>query len=230
MSLSTAPRPPKPQTQMVIPSDEQRVADISRVIPGWSDMKQYAFFKALLTDNPQIRDVLILGVYQGRDIAFLLDVAARYFPHREIDIVGVDKFSAEPCDDWPEEKRGMTWEQAGFGPAPDFDRAVKNIAPFRATNRAAFLVREDDAKFLAETKLLFDFAYLDTAHDAATVKRQCEQVARVTRDNAIIAGDDYSNQGTWGVAHAVSEMFNTHVIFAWWIWYSNRKELKGVTV
>jgi hypothetical protein len=217
-------------TVTVTKEDEQRVAEISQRIPGWSDMKQYAFFKALLTHTPELRDVLILGVYHGRDIAFLLDVAERYFPHRDLRVVGVDKFNAEPCEDWPEEKRGMTWEQAGFGPAPDFERAKKNVAPFRGINRAAVIKQHDDVSFLIETKLLFDFVYQDTSHDYASAKRVLEVVPNVCRDWTILAGDDYTDEGGWGVKRAVSEMFRSHNLFAGWIWYSNRKELKGVTV
>lgn len=211
------------------PGDNERVSVISAAIPGWSDIKQYAFFKALLAEaTPSIREVLILGVYHGRDMAFLLDVANRYCPHRELRVVGVDKFNAEPCEDWPEGKRGMTWEQAGFGLPPDFERAKKNLAPFQGISRAAIVIKQDDFSFLAETKLMFDAVYIDTSHDYASAKRVIDAVPNVCREHTIIGGDDYSDEGTWGVKRAVSESFETHGVFAGWIWYSNRQQLKGV--
>ncbi len=207
--------------------DRDSVAAIQRAIPGWSDMKQYAFFKDLLAAVPTIRDVLILGVYYGRDIAFLLDVCARYHPERELNVLGVDKFSAEPCDDWPKDKRGMTWEQAGFGPAPSFEKALHNVQALNHGNRRVALVQRDASAFLCETKLLFDVVYEDTSHDYETCKRIIQLAPNVTRGDAIIAGDDYSDAGTWGVKRAVTACFNSHHVFADWIWYSNKSELKA---
>lgn len=80
--------------------DRHRVAVINDSIPGWSGYAQYGFFKAALAEN-DIKRLLMLGVYMGRDLAFILDILHRYHPERVVELVGVDKFSDTPCDDWP---------------------------------------------------------------------------------------------------------------------------------
>lgn len=213
------------------PQDAERVTAINAAIPGWSDNKQYAFFKGLLGQLPWIGDMLIVGVYQGRDIAYILDIATRYHPGRKLRIVGVDKFSDTPCDDWPEEKRGLDWKAAGFGEAPGLDRAWGNLSEYMQPVRdtvSLVLVKMADADYLETTGHQFDFVYLDTSHDHATVARQLAQVPRLTRHAAVIAGDDYSDAGTWGVKRAVGEAFTEHSVFAGWLWYSERRNLKAL--
>lgn len=207
---------------------QTRFTYINSRIPGWSGPAHYTFFEAVLS-QPWVRDLLIVGVYQGRDIAYLLDVAARHHPGRKLRIVGVDKFSDTPCDDWPDDRRGMDWRAAGFGEAPSVSRAWVNLHEFInpvRDNVSITLIPGDDAEYLATTVHEFDFAYLDTAHDEQTVARQLGQVGRVTRQNAIIAGDDYSDAGTWGVKRAVSAGTVKHGVFANWIWHCNRSDLK----
>lgn len=193
---------------------------ISQRIPGWSGHGHYAFFKSMLEAFP-IRNVLIVGVYMGRDIAYMLAGSPR--PLR---VTGVDKFSDTPCDDWPEEKRGMTWEQAGFGPAPSVQLAEANIAA--KPPHAVQLHAGNDADILETLTGVFDLVYLDTAHDKATVLRQLQQVRRLTRATSIIAGDDYENiHPTWGVKDAVCESFRSHsYIPGASIWYAGRGDLK----
>ncbi len=210
----------------ISPADAARVGAINAAIPGWSDVKQYAFFKGVLADY-KIRDVLVLGVYMGRDIAYMMDIATRYYPTRPLWIIGVDKFNGGSCADWPEEKRALTWQAAGFGAPPDIEQARSNLAPFQSFfHLQAELHAADDAEFLEKRTAPYDFIYLDTDHTAQTVTRQLQQIQGVTREHTIIAGDDYSDAGTWGVKRAVTEGFREHKVFANWIWYSNRSELK----
>jgi hypothetical protein len=51
--------------------------------------------------------VLILGVYFGHDIVFMLDASRR--AGCRIEITGVDKFSDDACADWPEALRDRSW-------------------------------------------------------------------------------------------------------------------------
>lgn len=202
---------------------------INARIPGWSDGKQYAFFKFILAELPWLKDLLIVGVYQGRDIAYILDIAGRYHKERTLRITGVDKFEDTPCEDWPKEKRQLNWRAAGFGEAPSLTRAAENLGWRETTADRLKLIRGCDDLFLreiADTDQRFDFVYLDTSHDYETVARQLRQVWRVTREPAIVAGDDYSDAGTWGVKRAVSERLVHHSVFANWIWFADRKDLK----
>jgi hypothetical protein len=208
----------------------ERVREISAAIPGWSDGRQYAFFRNVLRADPAVSSLFMAGVYQGRDLAFLLDIVAREHPGRDLELFAVDKFSAEPCADWPAHLRGKTWEQAGFGPAPSHAKALENLAPFLARAPAVSLdLRPGDAvATMASLGRKFDAIYLDTSHDYQTVKRELEAVPAICRFPCILAGDDYSDSGTWGVARAVREKFGpAHRVFASWIWYKRLLALES---
>ena len=48
----------------------QRMESIRQTIPGYSELLHYAFFKHLLACF-RVKRLLILGVYHGRDVAYL---------------------------------------------------------------------------------------------------------------------------------------------------------------
>ncbi len=60
--------------------DLERLSEISRCIPGYSDARHYLFFRRLLATTG-ITNILILGVYFGRDIAFILEAAPGHAVH-----------------------------------------------------------------------------------------------------------------------------------------------------
>jgi hypothetical protein len=194
--------------------DRTRVAAICETVKGYSTEKHYAFFRHLLTYTRTAR-MLMLGVYYGRDIVFLLDLAARL--QKPLSITGVDKFSDDFCEDWPVERRSLNWQAAGFGAAPTLDAAKSNIARFGQ----AELIKERDAYFLARCKDKFDAIYLDTSHDYETVCRQIRQALPLLASEGLLMGDDYSDQGTWGVRRALSELAPGHVVFGNWIWIAD---------
>lgn len=210
----------------VTAADAERVKEISARILGYSDARQYAFFKALLA-LPDVKDVLMLGVYHGRDIAFMLDVLARYHPGRTVNIVGVDKFTDTACADWPEGAKEKDWRAAGFGEPPSLGRAQTNLGC--TVPGPVMLVQADDEAFLRETERKFDVIYLDTDHTFQTVTRQIQHAPRVLRPGAIICGDDYSDTsnagGSWGVKSAVNAGLRRHVVFANWIWASSLDDI-----
>lgn len=201
--------------------DHERLAEICRSVPGYSDARHFQFFRQLLA-HTTIESILILGVYFGRDIAFMLEAARR--AGRNITITGVDKFSDDACEDWPQAARGLSWAQAGFGAAPSLEAATANIEKFRA-GAAVHLIRQHDSNFLAESRARYDLIYLDTSHDYETVIRQMRQAALLLSPNGIMAGDDYSDAGTWGVCRAVSEAAPGHAVFGGWIWIATQDEL-----
>lgn len=200
----------------------RRISPINARVPGWSGAYHWMFFKALLTARPKLKTVLMLGVYMGRDITYLLDAAG---PQRALQVVGVDKFSDTPCGDWPEEKRGLSWGAAGFGEPPDAKKALDNINPQEP--HAVRLIEGDDALWLDSVGGSFDLLYLDTAHDRATVERQLRQVKLLCHSETVVAGDDYANiVPTWGVKDAVTAGFRTHQVLAETIWFANAGDLK----
>lgn len=80
--------------------DRARVQQINSDVLGWSGLAQYGFFKAAFASGT-INWLLMLGVYMGRDLAYILDILARYHPDLAVEITGVDKFNDTPCADWP---------------------------------------------------------------------------------------------------------------------------------
>lgn len=199
----------------------QAMEAIQRRIPGWSGMPQYAFFKTMLAAHPRLETMLILGVYHGRDIAFILDILARNHAGRLVQIVGVDRFSDQPCADWP--RWATSWEMLTKGmPAPNLTAAAANVGAHNVT-----LVQANDATFLEQPNLRFGLVYLDTSHDYASVKNLLAKVWRVCTDNAIICGDDFSNANGWGVKTAVEESFTSFDLLGEWVWYSDLARLKA---
>jgi hypothetical protein len=190
----------------------QRFTAIKERIPGWSTTAHLAFFDAVVR-NPAINDVLVCGVYHGLDLALLANAATQ--ADRTLNLTGVDLFSAEPCADWPEAKRGQTWQQAGFGEPPSMAAARQN-AP------VAVLVRGDSATFLRESGMRFDFIWLDTSHDAETVRGEIHAAKLALRPNGLLAGDDYTGpDAAWGVEKVVKELLPSHGVFFSRIWFSN---------
>lgn len=226
------------------PADAEIVTatrNIAGEVPGWSRETHYAFFKALLDvlkpdfasvlSSPRPLRLLMLGVYQGRDLVFLNDAARRYHPNLVLECTGVDAFSDAACADWPEDLKDKTWEQAGFGPAPSLDKATDNLRKFGFDE--VMLLKMPDEKFLARSAQMgrkWDVVYIDTAHDEATVVRQIGQVLPLLAGpKAIICGDDFSSerQPTWGVDRAVKAAFGRFGLFNRTIWFATADMAKA---
>jgi SAM-dependent methyltransferase len=195
---------------------------IDRVCRGYSTERHWSFFRRLLA-RPQIGSCLMLGVYYGRDIAYMS--AILQLLGRSAEIVGVDKFEDSPCEDWPAEHRGSTWQKAGFGPAPDVERARANLAHL-GFDRGVSLHRGRAEDYLAATDRAFDFIYIDTSHDYATTRNTIDLAARRLRPTGLIGGDDFSDEGTWGVASAVRDSFSRFELFSEWIWLAKGEDYR----
>jgi hypothetical protein len=204
------------------PEDIRRMECIRQTVPGYSELLHYAFFKHLLT-CASIKKLLILGVYHGRDVAYLMDIARAL--GRPLQVVGVDKFSDDFCEDWPKEQQSLNWQQAGFGSSPSFEAAKGHIARLGFSDRVT-LVKERDEVFLASCSDHFDAIYIDTSHDYGTVARQIRQTVGLLTDDGVLCGDDYSDQGTWGVKRAIREFAPGHLIFSNWVWIAARDQIK----
>lgn len=212
------------ETVELTAEDAARVEAINAKVHGWSGNAHYLFFKAVLNAKPPALRVLILGVYHGRDIAYLIDLLKTYHAGRAIEIVGVDRFTADPCADWTPSKEVRTWETEVHAPPPNLEVAQANTADPRVR-----LIKSDDFQFLETTGETFDVLYLDTAHDFNTVIRQLRQVRRIAKPGALICGDDYSDRHTWGVKSAVQKGFGeNHRTIADWIWHARIEDLKGI--
>ena len=199
-------------------SDENHRVMIDSVCRGYSSRKHWTFFGQVLSQLP-IRDICMLGVYFGRDIGYMDGIFKR-LGRTDFTIVGVDKFADEYGDDWPAEIRDKTWNEAGFGPAPTVEAAAENLNKLGAMDRV-MLVKSASQEFLATTDKMFDFIYIDTSHDYETTVQNIDLSIPRLRPNGWIGGDDYSDQGTWGVKRAVTERFPKHQIADGWIWVAD---------
>lgn len=200
----------------------ERVRDICAAVPGWSDARHFAFFRNLLEDA-WATSMFVAGVYQGRDLAFILEILATRHPDRWFTIHAADLFSSEPCADWPPHLRSKSWEAAGFGEPPSILKAEANLAPYiaRCASRVRVqLHKGNSVDVMRQLSGKFDVVYLDTSHDEKTVRDEIDAAAGILRCPGVICGDDYSDSGTWGVARAVRSRFNAHHVFANWLWWA----------
>lgn len=199
---------------------------IAEKIPGYSGFAHYLFFESLLWNHPEAKSLLLLGVYQGRDLAFILDSLKRHRLHPKFDLIGVDKFNDQSSTDWAPELKGKTWEEAGYGTHPEMAKTQANLEPFCFTNVRPLLVQSDDAKFLEDAERIFDIIYLDTAHDYDTVDRQLLQIRKLCHGKTVVCGDDYRDNPNWGVKEAVRDNFKSWQIWDNQIWYASSADFK----
>lgn len=191
---------------------------IDVVCAGWSGIKHWTFQQEILTKMPHLCNICMLGVYLGRDTAYMA-VHLEHLRPGGHHITAVDLFSDAPCADWAPEKRGLTWEQAGFGPAPAMEAVRKNLS-LLGLDAHVTLVKQDACSFLRSTGQIFDLIFIDTSHDYETTRDTIRAALPRLSDAGVLAGDDYSDEGTWGVKRAVSELCPRHSVFMEWIWYA----------
>lgn len=185
---------------------------LRKSIPGWSTPLHHAFFEIVFSELPDDASVLVCGVYHGLDLALMR--TAGWDARPSISVVGVDLFSSEPCDDWTDEQRAKgTWQANGFGEPPSLEAAQRN-AP------SANLVKASSTDFMYATDSKFDFVYLDTSHDYATLVREIYSSRMVLKPGGILAGDDYTGPENWGVQKACEELLPNHVAIGGRIWIS----------
>ncbi|MGO9566319.1 MAG: class I SAM-dependent methyltransferase [Desulfomonilaceae bacterium] len=194
---------------------------IDSVCRGFSGPSHWEFFEKTLR-SPDIKDILMLGVYYGRDIAYMATILTSY-RRTDYSIIGVDKFEDEFCKDWPEDARHLSWEEAGFGPAPNVRYAQDNLDRLGLAEHV-LLCAQPAEDFLAEHKGGFDLIYIDTSHDYVTTRNQIALSITKLKPGGTLAGDDFSDEGTWGVQSAVRESFRRFEVFHEWIWSARRED------
>jgi SAM-dependent methyltransferase len=205
-------------------ADRLPKANIDRHCPGYSRDVHWKFFKAILR-NPDIHKICVLGVYFGRDIGYLATMLrARGQPGWAI--TGVDYFEDSAGADWPAEKRGLNWQEAGYGPAPSLEKARACLANAGFSDGIT-LLKDSAENFLQQTNDAFDLIYVDIAHDYQSTKDALRLSMRCLRPGGVIAGDDFSNEGTWGVARAVEEVFSQFELHGSWIWQAKKHDYRG---
>ena len=192
---------------------------------GYSSERHWSFFRHLFA-RPEIGTCLVLGVYYGRDMAYMSAILE--LTGRRAEIVGVDKFDDTPGEDWPSELHQSTWREAGFGPPPDIESARENLSRLGFTSHIQ-LHRGRAEDYLGAASRAFDFVYIDTSHDYATTRRLIDLAVPRLKRGGLIGGDDFSDQGTWGVASAVQESFSRFEVFSGWIWLARGDDYRPVS-
>lgn len=217
-------------------AENDAVSGINLSVPGWSGLMHYVFFRellrALIGDDEKRVSILMLGVYRGRDLRYIscayheVELFNRHRIAAGLELIGVDKFNELPCDDWPVEKLGLSWERAGFGHSPTIAEARKNL-----DGTGAVLVQANDHHYM---KMLehahpeggaFDAIYLDTSHDYETVVRQIGQARKLLKPDGILCGDDFLERPEWGVIRAVNELCRPFYVFGS-CWFAPAKNLE----
>lgn len=189
--------------------DVDRCRALKEGVPGWSELAHFLFFRELLRAKPNA-SILMVGVYHGLDLRYLEGLATDL--GQTIKLTGVDLFSTDSPADWPEDKKGMTWEEGAGCPPPDMEAAKRN-AP------TATIIKGDSTTFMYLTKDIFDVIYLDGAHDYDSVDREIMFAKNILRPGGLLAGDDYHwGVPTGGVDKAVQGHFPTHAVFFNRLW------------
>ncbi len=197
--------------------DFQRTDAINVHVPGWSNPNHYCFFRTMLERFP-IKSVLMLGVYHGRDLAYIEDIQKRLMPGRGLNLVGVDLFEAGPMQDWPEHCKNKTWQEMGFGPNPSEKAATIN-AP------SASIVKSNSIEYLKGCLSSFDLIYFDTSHDENTLRDELRACVGCVHSETLLSGDDYNDNPNWGVKRVVDRSFKDKRIYPP-IWLSSVELLK----
>ena len=194
------------------PRELLRRRQVDQVCIGYSHLGHWLSFRTMLR-HFRPRSAAILGVYYGRDIAYLKSLQP------DLTIVGVDRFADVPGEDWPANARQLGWEAAGFGSPPALTAARHNLQRL-GVEHGVTLIQGEALDFLKSTEQFFDLIYIDVSHDYQTTMDLLVAACPRLSPQGILAGDDFSNQGTWGVEKAVREFFQNQsfVVFRGNIW------------
>ncbi len=196
-------------------------ARVDAVCIGYSGKDHWQFFQQVLQEFTG-KKILILGVYYARDIAYMKTIL-KSLGREDVSVMGVDKFEDAACEDWPEELRGKSWREAGFGEAPARRKALHNLQQLGLDDHVT-LQEARAEEFLQNTREAYDLIYIDTSHDYETTLKTIRLAAPRVAEGGMMAGDDFSDRGTWGVAQAVRETFAAFEVYADWIWCARPRD------
>lgn len=189
--------------------DVDRCRQLKEGVPGWSELAHFLFFRELLKAKPNA-SILMIGVYHGLDLRYLEGLAKDL--GQTVKLTGVDLFSTDSPADWPEDKKGMTWEQGAGCPPPNMEAAHRN-AP------TATIIKGDSAHYMATTTEGFDVVFLDGAHTEKQVNSEIFWAKNILYPRGFLCGDDYHwGVPTGGVDKAVQGHFPSHAVFFNRLW------------
>tara|TARA_B100001250_G_scaffold274234_1_gene236841 strand:- start:432 stop:1064 length:633 start_codon:yes stop_codon:yes gene_type:complete len=200
---------------------------INYICKGWSTKNQWQLFHKIIKENLNIKNLAMLGVYRGRDLAYLC-CALKHNNIKNFKVYALDVFDDVPCDDWPEEFKNKSWQEGFSIPPPSLEKSklIINLLGFR--KNVIFI--KGDIKELEKIDTKLDFVYIDIAHDYKSTIRAIDISVKMGSENLVLLGDDYADQETkstpWGVIKAVEESFSKTKIHLNWFWESKKKYYK----
>jgi predicted O-methyltransferase YrrM len=181
------------------------IAGQVKQIPGWTDASDLGILVDLVDGLPDGAQVVEVGVYMGRSLATMALAGAG----RGLTFTGIDKFSDEPGDDWPEEKRNLSWQEyvPGFE-APTAEKVSGHLGRLGVAGVTLLKGRGDElAQRFPDGSL--DMVFIDASHDYESVRREIAAYLPKLKGRHVIAGDDF---GWEGVARAVREAFGERAV------------------
>jgi hypothetical protein len=187
---------------------------VSRIL----GLDHWLYFDEVLAD-PSRRDICILGVYQGRDIAYMAEAIQRARPDRGRRPV----FGHARGGTGPKTRSDSAGKRLDLGPPPSLDLARWNLASV-GLDKGVELIQASATGFLKSHQQAFDFIYVDIAHDYESTRDAIASCIGACREDGVIGGDDYSDKGTWSVKKAVEASFPRHKVWANWIWLAEARD------
>jgi len=166
-------------------------------VPGWMSESDLSILCDLVQSLPPESKVIEIGTYDGRSLCCMALASPKTI------FYGIDKFLDQWCDDWPEDKRHLSWPEFTSGyEAPDIERTQKNVDTLGLTN--VILLKGDSDSFHERFEdESIDMVFIDSSHDYVTVRRTLELYLPKVKSGGIVSGDDY---GKVKVHKAVDEI------------------------
>lgn len=161
-------------------------------IQGWFNFEQVYIDQVTKNDNCIFLEI---GAWKGKSTIFLAEEIIRQ--NKNIRIFSVDF--------WEDEKNEAQYSKLLKGKTPLYQEFMNNviatemqdvIIPFKMTSDQFF-------DLFKGTDSLFQFIYIDGAHDYEQVKKDIENAQLFIKDGGTIAGHDYHAPG---VKQAVTEL------------------------
>ncbi|MBL0320626.1 MAG: class I SAM-dependent methyltransferase, partial [Alphaproteobacteria bacterium] len=105
------------------------------------------------------------------------------------------------------------------------EKARANITQLGLSN-CVKIIKEKDEVFLKNCTEMFDFIYIDTSHDYDSVKKLIALAVGLLSPMGVVGGDDFSDEGTWGVKSAVNDSFTQYDLHEEWLWLGKAEHFR----
>ncbi|HSI83849.1 MAG TPA: class I SAM-dependent methyltransferase [Candidatus Methylacidiphilales bacterium] len=212
--------------------DRPAMERMNEVCFGFSKPVHWNFFRWVMRTHPCPR-ILNLGVYQGRDIAYMAhaklaaltsETPNAAFTDPDWSIIGVDIFDGDESASTAPGEPASPGQQFEGVARPRLSLAENNLRKAGVEDGRVKLLRDTDVNYLRTSPRQYDFIYVDTSHYYKDTLDLLELARARLAPGGMIAGDDYFDLGPWGVESAVKKSFRQHKVFGGYIWYAAKED------